>query len=212
VRACGEARVGVVPYSGGTGLVGGQIMTNGPAPLLLSLERMAALRGVWPEENAMVVEAGMVLADVQAAAARQGRLFPLSLASEGNCRSGGTLAALEVGFSSGRTTRQIKRGLLDQGTEHMEVVGSDNEPVGKVDKVIGDRVVLTRSDSPDGKHHALTCSLIDKVEDGKLILDKPAEEARRQLYKASNRDRFLNESDRNDEGPHMLNRAFSGTY
>jgi FAD/FMN-containing dehydrogenase len=93
VRACAAARVGIVPYSGGTGLVGGQIMTNGPAPLLLSLERMAALRGVWPEENAMVVEAGMILAEVQAAAAGVGRLFPLSLASEGSCRIGGNLAS-----------------------------------------------------------------------------------------------------------------------
>lgn len=93
VRACAAARVGVVPVSGGTGLVGGQIMAEGPAPLLLSLERMAGLRGIWPEENAMVVEAGMILADVRAAAARVGRLFPLSLASEGSCRIGGNLAA-----------------------------------------------------------------------------------------------------------------------
>ena len=54
VRACHEARVGIVPWGGGTGLVGGQIMGHGPAPLLLSLERMTALRGIWPEENAMV--------------------------------------------------------------------------------------------------------------------------------------------------------------
>ena len=93
VRACAEARVGVVPVSGGTGLVGGQTLTEGPAPLLLSLERMTALRGVWPEENAMVVEAGMILADVQAHAASVGRLFPLSLASEGSCRIGGNLAS-----------------------------------------------------------------------------------------------------------------------
>jgi len=92
VRACAGARVGVVPVSGGTGLVGGQIMSSGPAPLLLSLERMTALRGIWPEENALVVEAGMVLADVQARAAEVGRLFPLSLASEGSCRIGGNLA------------------------------------------------------------------------------------------------------------------------
>ncbi|MFN5995588.1 MAG: FAD-binding oxidoreductase [Paracoccaceae bacterium] len=93
VSACAAAKVGIVPISGGTGLVGGQIMTEGPAPLLLSLERMTRVRGVYPEENAMVVEAGMVLADVQAAAAQVGRLFPLSLASEGSCRIGGNLAA-----------------------------------------------------------------------------------------------------------------------
>jgi FAD/FMN-containing dehydrogenase len=93
LRACSAARVGVVPWGGGTGLVGGQILPEGPAPLLLSLERMAALRGAYPSENALVVEAGMILADVQAEAARIGRLFPLSLASEGSCRIGGNLAS-----------------------------------------------------------------------------------------------------------------------
>jgi FAD/FMN-containing dehydrogenase len=93
VRASAAARVGIVPYGGGTGLVGGQIMTTGPAPLLLSLERMTALRGVWPNENALVVEAGMILADVQAEAAKVDRLFPLSLASEGSARIGGNLAS-----------------------------------------------------------------------------------------------------------------------
>jgi len=93
LRACTAARVGVVPWGGGTGLVGGQIMPDGPAPLLLSLERMVALRGAYPSENALVVEAGMILADVQAGAAKIERLFPLSLASEGSCRIGGNLAA-----------------------------------------------------------------------------------------------------------------------
>lgn len=93
LRACHVARVGVVPWGGGTGLVGGQIMTDGPPPVLLSLERMTALRGAYPSESALVVEAGMILADVQAEATRIGRVFPLSLASEGSCRIGGNLAA-----------------------------------------------------------------------------------------------------------------------
>ncbi len=93
VRACAEARVGIVPWGGGTGLVGGQIMPEGPAPLLLSLERMAARRAVYPEENVLVVEAGMILADVQRAALAAGRRFPLSLASEGSARIGGNLSS-----------------------------------------------------------------------------------------------------------------------
>ncbi len=94
VRACAAGKVGIVPISGGTGLVGGQIMPQGtgPAPLLLSLERMCALRASYTSENCIVVEAGMVLADVQRHAADMGRIFPLSLASEGSCRIGGNLA------------------------------------------------------------------------------------------------------------------------
>ena len=92
VRACGEACVGIVPLGGGTGLVGGQVMPEGALPLVVSLERMQACRGVWPDENVLVVEAGMVLAEVQAQAERVGRLFPLSLASEGSARIGGCLS------------------------------------------------------------------------------------------------------------------------
>lgn len=93
VRACAAARVGIVPHSGGTGLVGGQIMTDGPAPVILSLSRMTRIRAVHPAENVIVAEAGVTLAGVQAAAAATGRLFPLSLASEGSACVGGVLGA-----------------------------------------------------------------------------------------------------------------------
>ncbi len=92
VRACAAARVGIVPRGGGTGLVLGQVMTEGPAPLILSLERMAVCRGLWPEEGLMIAEAGMTLAAAQAAAEAAGMLVALSLASEGTAQLGGVLA------------------------------------------------------------------------------------------------------------------------
>ena len=92
VRACNDAKIGIVPYSGGTGLVGGQMLPAGPTPIILSLERMAQIRAVYPSENVMVVDAGCILADVRAAAQDAGRMFPLSLASEGSARIGGLLA------------------------------------------------------------------------------------------------------------------------
>jgi FAD/FMN-containing dehydrogenase len=92
LRACFDARVPVVPHSGGTGLVGGQVLSEGAAPVILSLARMDRVRAVFPSENVLVVEAGCILADVQRAAEEAGRLFPLSLASEGSARIGGLLA------------------------------------------------------------------------------------------------------------------------
>ncbi len=92
IRLAGEGRVGVIPYGGGTGLVGGQVSPDGPTPLILSLERMTAIRSVHPDENVLVSEAGAILADVQNAAQAQDRLFPLSLAAEGSARIGGNLA------------------------------------------------------------------------------------------------------------------------
>jgi len=93
IRHCNGARVGVVPYGGGTGLVGAQVMPKGaPSPVLLSLERMTRIREVSITDNVMIAEAGALLSDVQRAATNAGRLFPLSLASEGSCRIGGNLA------------------------------------------------------------------------------------------------------------------------
>jgi FAD/FMN-containing dehydrogenase len=92
VRLCAEARVGIVPYAGGTGLVGGQTATDGPAPVVLSVERLGRVREVNADDDVVVAEAGVILADLQAAAREAGRLFPLSLAAEGTCRIGGNLA------------------------------------------------------------------------------------------------------------------------
>lgn len=99
LRLANESRVGVVPLGGGTGLVGGQLMPDGPAPLVLSLERMSAVRATFPEENVLIAEAGATLVSVQAAADAVGRLFPLSLASEGTARLGGNLATNAGGLN-----------------------------------------------------------------------------------------------------------------
>ena len=99
VRHCAARGLGILPYGGGTGLVSGQVATEDPAPVVLSLERMNRVRDVLVEDSAIVAEAGVVLADLQAAAAGAGRMFPLSLASEGTCRLGGVLATNAGGVS-----------------------------------------------------------------------------------------------------------------
>lgn len=91
VSLCADARVGIIPYSGGTGLVGGQIFGTGPLPVILSFERLNRIRDLDLTDNVMTAEAGCILADVHAAARSAGRLFPLSLASEGSARIGGLL-------------------------------------------------------------------------------------------------------------------------
>ena len=92
VRACAEARVGIVPQGGLTGLVGGQTMAAGPMPLLVSLARMDAVRGLWPEEYVMVAEAGAIIETLHGAAEGVDRIFPLALAAQGTARIGGCLS------------------------------------------------------------------------------------------------------------------------
>lgn len=118
----------------------------------------------------------------------------------------------ETEFGTWRQGRQAKKQLIQQLTEHMDVVGSDNEPVGKIDHIKSDRIVLTKNDSPDGRHHVIGCSRFDRVEDGRLILDQPASQIQ-QSFDEQKRSRALFEDERpDDNGPHMLNRSFSGTY
>lgn len=113
VTSCAAEGIGITPYGGGTGLVGGQLQPDGPAPLVISLERMSAIRAVYPQENVAVVEAGTILADVQRAAAEADRLFPLSLASEGSARIGGLLGTNAGGVNTLRygNARDLVLGL-----------------------------------------------------------------------------------------------------
>jgi len=87
---CNETRTPVVPQGGNTGLVGGQIPFHGE--VLLSLSRMNRVRAVDAQGMSMIAEAGVVLAEAQAAAGEADRLFPLNLASEGSCTVGGNLS------------------------------------------------------------------------------------------------------------------------
>ncbi len=106
-----EHGVAVVPQAGNTGLVGGQIPTEGE--ILLSVGRLKRVRAVDPAGYAMTVEAGLTLAEAQAAADRVDRLFPLSLPSEGSCQIGGNIAinAGGTGVLAYGNARQLVLGL-----------------------------------------------------------------------------------------------------
>jgi hypothetical protein len=119
----------------------------------------------------------------------------------------------ESEFGSWRSRRQNQRQSLNKAAPHMEVVGSDGSHVGTVDKVAGDRIILTRSDeNAGGIHHSVPCGWVETVAE-KVTLNKTAEEAMNE-WRSEDRGRALFERDngRRDEGPHALNRSFSGTY
>ena len=89
VRLCAEHGVAITPQGGNTGLVGGQIPKG---EVLLSLERMTAVRDLDRDDDVLIVEAGATLAAVHAAAESAGRRFPLNLASEGSATVGGLIS------------------------------------------------------------------------------------------------------------------------
>ncbi len=92
IRLAAAAKMPIVPQGGNTGLVGGQVPPEHGRALLVNLSRMNRVRSLDPVDNTITVEAGCLLASVQAAAAEAERLFPLSLAAEGSCQIGGNLS------------------------------------------------------------------------------------------------------------------------
>ncbi|HEV2747286.1 MAG TPA: DUF2171 domain-containing protein [Allosphingosinicella sp.] len=118
----------------------------------------------------------------------------------------------EQEFGGWREKRQGQRSSLSRVTEHMEVLGSDGQHIGTVDKVRGDRIILTKSDeNAGGRHHSIPCSWIDSVDD-KVRVDKTAEEATNAWRDEERNQALFEREDPGSEGPHMLNRSFSGTY
>ena len=89
--------------------------------ILLSLSRMQQIRSVDALASTMVVEAGCTLQAAQEAAAAHGRLFPLSLASEGSCTIGGNLATNAGGV------QVLRYGNMRELCLGLEVVTADGQ-------------------------------------------------------------------------------------
>jgi short-subunit dehydrogenase len=85
--------------------------------------------------------------------------------------------------TDGYDRRQLQTGrnyMQDNGmkiAEHMEVVGSDGEHVGRVDKVEGDQIKLTKNDQEaGGQHHRISMDMVDTVDQNRVRLNRTAED------------------------------------
>ena len=119
VRLCNEHGIALVPQGGNTGLCGGSIPDDSGTQVVLSLTRMTRIRQVDQANETITVEAGVLLQNLQEAAAKAGRLFPLSLGAEGSCTVGGNLATNAGG------TAVLRYGNMRDLTLGLEVVLPD---------------------------------------------------------------------------------------
>ncbi len=121
VRLCRQHRVPLVPQGGNTGLVLGSVPDASGQAIVLSLRRLDRIRAIDTVNDTLVAEAGCILQHVQEAAAREDRLFPLSLASEGSCTIGGNLSSNAGG------TAVLRYGNARELCLGLEVVTADGE-------------------------------------------------------------------------------------
>lgn len=113
MRVCARHAVPIVPQGGNTSMSGGATPDPSGKAVVLSLTRLSRIREIDTVGNTITVDAGVVLAKVQAAAQEAGRFFPLSLGAEGSCTIGGNLAANAGGVAVLRygTMRELTLGL-----------------------------------------------------------------------------------------------------
>ena len=89
VKLCAQHGVAMTPQGGNTSLVDGGTPHG---EITVSMTRMTALRGLDLNNNSLTIEAGAPLTAAQLAAEDAGRLFPLSLGSEGTATIGGLIS------------------------------------------------------------------------------------------------------------------------
>ncbi|MES2056612.1 MAG: FAD-binding oxidoreductase [Pseudomonadota bacterium] len=118
-----EQGVALVPQGGNTGMVGGATPPADGSALILSLRRLNRIRGIAPADNLAVAEAGVILADLHAAALAQGRRFPLTLGARGSATIGGLVSTNAGGtqvlrFGTMRTLVAGVEAVLPDGSIH----------------------------------------------------------------------------------------------
>ncbi len=113
VAVCAETRTPIVPQGGNTGLTGASQPHADMSEVIVSTSRMRKIRDLDPLNDTITVEAGVVLAQIQQAAADADRLFPLSLGAEGSCQIGGNISTNAGGTQVLRygNTRNLVLGL-----------------------------------------------------------------------------------------------------
>jgi FAD/FMN-containing dehydrogenase len=133
LKFCFETGTPIVPAGGNTGYCGGATPDESGDQVVLSLARLNRIRGVDPLNYTLTADAGCTLVQVQEAAEREGRLFPLSLGSEGSCQLGGNLSTNAGGTAVLRygNTRDLVLGIevvLPDGSivENLKGLRKDN--------------------------------------------------------------------------------------
>jgi FAD/FMN-containing dehydrogenase len=123
LATCHRARVAVVPQGGNTGLVGGSVPRHGE--VVLSTRRLDEL-GVDHEPGEAIVGAGVVLADLRAAATARGWDVGVDLGARGSCTIGGMVATNAGG------EHVLRYGPMVEQLLGLEAVLADGTPVGRV--------------------------------------------------------------------------------
>jgi len=128
LKFCNERRIPVQPQGGMTGLSGGGVPV-GPC-VVISLERMRAIREIDVDAATITVEAGVVMEAVQKAADAADLFFPLDLGGRGSCQIGGNVSTNAGG------NRVLRFGMARDLVLGVEAVLADGTVIDSLRKVL----------------------------------------------------------------------------
>lgn len=168
LRICNAYQQPVVPHGGLTNVVGG-VYTQAHE-IAISLERMNSVESIDATNRTAVVQAGVVLQQLQEQLAPHGLFFPLDLGAKGTCMIGGNISTNAGGLQALRygVMRNLVLGLeavLADGTtvSSMNVLLKNNAGYDLKHLFIGSegtlgivtRAVLKLEDKPSSQNTAL---------------------------------------------------------
>ncbi len=130
LRLCHEHGQRVVVQGGMTGLAGGA--NPMPGEVALSLSRLSGVEEIDAEAGLMVVRAGTVLEQVQAAAEAAGWHLPIDLGARGSCQIGGNIATNAGGI------RVIRHGMTRDNLLGIEAVLADGTVLSHLNRAVKD--------------------------------------------------------------------------
>jgi FAD/FMN-containing dehydrogenase len=128
LRYCNERHIAVQPQGGMTGLSGGGVPIV--ACVVVSLERMRAIKEIDSAAGTITVEAGVTMQAVQQAAEDADLFFPLDLGGRGSCQIGGNLSTNAGG------NRVLRFGMARELVLGVEAVLADGTIIDALRKVI----------------------------------------------------------------------------
>ncbi len=128
LRFCNEHRIPVQPQGGMTGLAGGGVPIG--KCVVISMERMRAIRDLDVAAGTITVEAGVVMEAVQKAADAADLFFPLDLGGRGSCQIGGNVSTNAGG------NRVLRFGMARDLVLGIEAVLADGTVIDSLRKVI----------------------------------------------------------------------------
>jgi FAD/FMN-containing dehydrogenase len=119
MRVAATHHLAVTAQGGNTGLSGASVSRDASRSLLLSLDRMTAVREIDPHTPAITAEAGCILQTLQDRASDAGLCLPLGLGAEGSCTLGGVISTNAGGI------RALRYGNCRENVMGIEAVLAD---------------------------------------------------------------------------------------